>query len=661
MEPDITHRTDEPSSGLLWGIIAASAVVHVSSLILGQTLLADWRWQQYPVHSSIEMIGALIALEVARQLISLEGRKDGGSYNIQIAAALIAMGMLDGAHALVYAGNCFVWLHSIATFLGGGLFVLVWLPRRWALWHRHAWPLAVLGATLLVAISSLAAPASLPALVDGDHFTTLATILNVGGGFLLLAAAARLLQTWFTTRNQDDLLFCLHCSLFGAAAIMFEQSTLWDVPWWGWHVLRLMAYLVAYLFVLRSNAQAIARQLAMRRQLRDIQHMLEAAPVGILVTNQQGLVTYANERLLQDFGWARNQLVNQPVEILIPTRLQTQHVVDRTTYMRHPIPRRMAATGPLFAVNKAGEEFPVEVGLGPLLLDEGPSVLAAVTNITDRWKAEQERDAKTVALTAEVDRRHQSETRLRLSNEALQQFAYAASHDMQEPLRAIAGYCELLQEQYATSVDDRGRGFIRHAVDGAHRLQRLIEDLLEYSRVNTCGKEFVSLDTNAVVQEAIANLSSAITETHAEVVVHDLPPVVGDRSQLVRVFQNLLSNAIKFHGDQPPRISVAGRRTDTEVLLTVRDNGIGIPPEHRERIFVIFQRLHTRTAYPGTGMGLAICKHIIERHGGWISVQEADGGGSLFSISLPAEQPPPENHRPNEQPPAAESPVAPTT
>jgi signal transduction histidine kinase len=192
-------------------------------------------------------------------------------------------------------------------------------------------------------------------------------------------------------------------------------------------------------------------------------------------------------------------------------------------------------------------------------------------------------------------------------------------------------------------------------------LQRLIEDLLEYSRVNTRGKEFVSLDTNAVVQEAIANLSSAITETHAEVVVHDLPPVVGDRSQLVRVFQNLLSNAIKFHGDQPPRISVAGRRTDTEVLLTVRDNGIGIPPEHRERIFVIFQRLHTRTAYPGTGMGLAICKHIIERHGGWISVQEADGGGSLFSISLPAEQPPPENHRPNEQPPAAESPVAPTT
>ncbi len=135
---------DEPSSGLLWSIIAASAVVHVTSLLLGQTILSEWRWQQYPVHSSIEMIGALIALEVARQLISLEGHNDGGSYNTQIAAALIGMGILDAAHAMVLAGNCFVWLHSIATFVGGLLFSLIWLPRQWPLWHRHRWPLTVL-------------------------------------------------------------------------------------------------------------------------------------------------------------------------------------------------------------------------------------------------------------------------------------------------------------------------------------------------------------------------------------------------------------------------------------------------------------------------------------------------------------------------------------
>jgi light-regulated signal transduction histidine kinase (bacteriophytochrome) len=206
---------------------------------------------------------------------------------------------------------------------------------------------------------------------------------------------------------------------------------------------------------------------------------------------------------------------------------------------------------------------------------------------------------------------------------------------MQEPLRAIAGYCELLQEQYGSRVDDRGRGFIQHAVDGAHRLQRLIEDLLEYSRVNTRGDTFVTLDTRSVVEEALGNLSHAVKEASAEISISDLPAVVGDRSQLVRVFQNLIGNALKFRGDQPPQISITGSQTETDVVFKVRDNGIGIPPEFRDRIFLIFQRLHTRKAYPGTGMGLAICKHIIDRHGGWITVEAADGGGSLFSVGLP--------------------------
>ena len=626
---------DEPSSGLLWSIIAASAVVHVTSLLLGQTILSEWRWQQYPVHSSIEMIGALIALEVARQLISLEGHNDGGSYNTQIAGALIGMGILDAAHAMVLAGNCFVWLHSIATFVGGLLFSLIWLPRQWPLWHRHHWPLTVLAGSLLVAAASLAIPDHLPTVVQETGFSPLAKFLNVGGGILLLAAGGRLFQTWLSGRNQDDLLFCLHCGLFGAAAIMFEQSTLWDLPWWGWHVLRLMAYLVAYLFVLRSQARANDRQITMRRELHDFQTTLDAAPVGILIADANGLIKYANSSLLDDFGWSRDQLLNQPVEVLIPARFKQRHVAHRESFMKQPVQRLMQTTGTLFAMDAHGHEFPVEIGLSPLPLVEGTCVLATVSNISDRWNAEQERDAKTQALAAEVKLRQQSEKKLTASNEALQQFAYAASHDMQEPLRAIAGYCELLQEQYGSRVDDRGRGFIQHAVDGAHRLQKLIEDLLEYSRVNTRGDTFVTLDTRSVVDEALGNLSQAVKEASAEISVGYLPAVVGDRSQLVRVFQNLIGNALKFRGEQPPRISITGSQNETNVILKVRDNGIGIPPEFRERIFLIFQRLHTRKAYPGTGMGLAICKHIIDRHGGWITVEAADGGGSLFSIGLP--------------------------
>jgi PAS domain S-box-containing protein len=642
---DTMRHHDEPSSGLLWSIIAASAVVHVTSLLLGQTILSEWRWQQYPVHSSIEMIGALIALEVARQLISLEGHKDGGSYNTQIAAALIGMGILDGAHALVLAGNCFVWLHSIATFVGGLLFSLIWLPSQWPLWHRHRWPLTILAGSVLVAATSLAIPDHLPTVVQQTGFSPLAEFLNVGGGILLLAAGGRLFQTWLSGRNQDDLLFCLHCSLFGAAAIMFEQSTLWDLPWWGWHILRLMAYLVAYLFVLRSHARAYERQITMRRELQDFQTTLDAAPVGILIADDNGLIKYANSSLLDNFGWSRDRLLGQPVEALIPAPLKQRHVAHRESFMKQPVQRLMQTTGTLFAMNAHGHEFPVEVGLSPLPLVEGTYVLATVSDISDRWKAEQERDAKTQALAAEVRLRQQSEQKLTTSNEALQQFAYAASHDMQEPLRAIAGYCELLQEQYGSRVDDRGRGFIQHAVDGAHRLQQLIEDLLEYSRVNTRGDAFATLETHSVVDEALSNLSQAVKEASAEVIVNDLPPVLGDRSQLVRVFQNLIGNAIKFQGERPPKITVSGRQKDDKVALTVCDNGIGIPPEYRNRIFMIFQRLHTRKAYPGTGMGLAICKHIIDRHGGRITVEPADGGGSLFTVHLqaaiPAEIPTP--------------------
>lgn len=628
-------RAGEPTTGLLWSIIAASAVVHVASLVLGQTLLADWRWQQLPFHSSLEMIGSLIAVEVARQLLSLESRKDGGSYNVQIAAALIAMGVLDGAHAMVHAGNCFVWLHSIATFFGGVLFASVWLPKNWRIWRQQAWPLSVLATALALAVGSLAMPHQIPVVVEGARFTLLAKVLNVAGGIFLLAAAGRLLQTWFTTRNHDDLLFCLHCSLFGAAAIMFEQSSLWDLPWWGWHILRLMAYLVAYLFVLQSNTRAINRQLAMRRELRDIQNTLQSAPVGILVTSQRGLVTYANSRFLEDFGWSLPEILQLPVETFVPEPLRERHAELRKGYAKHPVQRLMQTTGTLFGVTKQGNRLPVEIGLCPLDLAEGPCILATVTNISARWEAERERDAKTAALAAEVSMREQSEVRLRLSNEALQQFAYAASHDMQEPLRAIAGYCELLGEQYTDRLDERGRGFIQHAVDGAHRLQKLIEELLDYSRISTRGNEFEQLNTAEVVREALSNLTRAIQETAAEVTIRDLPSVTGDRGQLVRLFQNLIGNAIKFHGDAPPQITISGCRAKHEIILEVRDNGIGIPPEYHERIFTIFQRLHTRTAYPGTGMGLAICKRIVDRHGGWIRVQPAEEGGSIFAIGLP--------------------------
>jgi light-regulated signal transduction histidine kinase (bacteriophytochrome) len=225
---------------------------------------------------------------------------------------------------------------------------------------------------------------------------------------------------------------------------------------------------------------------------------------------------------------------------------------------------------------------------------------------------------------------------LQRSNAELEQFAYVASHDLQEPLRMVSSYTQLLARRYKDKLDKDADEFIAFAVDGANRMQRMINDLLTYSRAGTRGKEFTSVDCEAALGQAHANLRIAIEE-HNAVITHDpLPTVMADEGQLAQLFQNLISNAIKFRGEEPPRIHVSARRRNQEWVLSVRDNGIGIEPQYTERIFVIFQRLHTRAEYPGTGIGLAICRRIVERHGGRIWVESEPGKSSTFFFTLPA-------------------------
>lgn len=221
------------------------------------------------------------------------------------------------------------------------------------------------------------------------------------------------------------------------------------------------------------------------------------------------------------------------------------------------------------------------------------------------------------------------------SNCDLEQFAYVASHDLQEPLRMVAAYTQLLAERYRGKLDEDADRYIGYAVEGATRMQALLEDLLAFSRVGRNGAARTQTDVNVAVDEALKNLAIALKE-HAVIVTRNpLPTVTADRLQLVQVFQNLIANAIKFRGKEPPRVTISAEKSGEEWVFSVIDNGIGIAPEHKDFIFKIFQRLHTRAEYPGNGVGLAICKKVVEHHGGRIWVESELGHGSNFRFTFP--------------------------
>ena len=448
---------------------------------------------------------------------------------------------------------------------------------------------------------------------------------------------------------------------------------------------RQVTAVVSVLFlVISAVGVAVAHRAGRRwdvaeRALRDGEEryrtVVENIPQKIFVKDLQHRWVSMNERFAQDLGVSVKEAIGRRDTEFFPAELAEKYHADD---------RRIFKTGATEEFDEeyveAGERRVVHTVKTPVCGEKGRvvGVLGVFWDVTEQRRMEEAR------ARAEAEVRETNE-KLARSNQELEQFAYVASHDLQEPLRMVSSYTQLLAERYQGRLDEKADLFIGYAVDGARRMQGLIEDLLTYSRVNTQGTLPTVVDSHACLGMALANLRSAIDESGAIVTNDDLPTVLADKTQLVQLFQNLIGNAVKFRKpDERPCVHIgversaigaenpvaepaplnpehplssgsgaAGRTPNTEHrtlntdfwTFSVRDNGIGIDPRHVDRIFMIFQRLHSREAYPGTGIGLALCKRIVERHGGRIRVESEPGTGTTFHFTLPdAEQPTANEH-----------------
>jgi PAS domain S-box-containing protein len=350
---------------------------------------------------------------------------------------------------------------------------------------------------------------------------------------------------------------------------------------------------------------------------------IESAPNAIVMVDREGRIVLINSRAENDFRYTREELMRKNVDALVPERFRENHVSFRAGFYEQPQLRPMGVGRELYGLRKDQTEFPVEIGLAPIKMKQGVLVMATIVDITERKRTE-------------AELKHTVED-LKRSNADLEQFAYVASHDLQEPLRTITGMVQLLQKRYQGNLDARADEYIGFTVEAATRMQALINGLLEFSRVDRQGKPIEEVNMKDVVQAATKSLSKTIHEKNAIITCEDLPTVQVDSLQMARLFQNLIGNAIKFRSERQPKIHISATALEDKWHFSVRDNGIGIEPQYFERIFVIFQRLHTRTEYPGTGIGLSLCKKIVERHGGQIWVESESGAGTTFHFTIPKE------------------------
>lgn len=343
--------------------------------------------------------------------------------------------------------------------------------------------------------------------------------------------------------------------------------------------------------------------------------ILESAMDAILTVDADQRIVMYNRSAERIFGWPPEQVLGERLEMLMPERFRADHGEHVSRFAAlNTTSRNMGGGSLIYGLRPSGEEFPLEASISQLDTADGKVFSVILRDVTARVRA------------------HEA---LERSNLDLQQFAYIASHDLRTPLRSIGGFVQILEKNHADKLDDKALSLIHRTAAAVKRLEQLTEDLLSYARVNSDVRPFAPVNCAEMVDEVIQLLDAAITGSKARVTYGELPEIIGDRTQLVQLFLNLIGNGIKYCADRASVVHISARRTEREWEFSVADNGIGIDARHHEKIFDVFTRLHTQQAYSGTGIGLAVCRRVVQRHGGRIWLTSVVGEGSTFYFTIP--------------------------
>ena len=375
----------------------------------------------------------------------------------------------------------------------------------------------------------------------------------------------------------------------------------------------------------RTHELRVKQKLVEQSESR-YRNLLESAPDAIVISERNGIIQLVNRQITNVFGYDKDELVGTNVEQLIPERYRRLYLGRNSSVFDAPEVDQNGSGMEIIAVKKSGEEFPIEVSLSPLETDQGMLVSAAIRDITFRKDAERSME--------------EFSQQLQNKNKELEQFTYVASHDLQEPLRTITSFSEILANQYKEKFDETGNKSLQCILEATGRMSGLIKGLLDYGRLGK-SEEKTEIDCYQLIEDLKNDLATAIKESDTDISAKRLPKVKGYEVELRLLFQNIISNSMKFRNNGvAPKIKIRAVTKKNEVVFAIEDNGIGIAKEHKDRIFEIFQRLHNRSEFEGTGIGLAHCRKIVELHGGRIWVESELGKGSSFYFTIPK----PNNH-----------------